>query len=318
MMHDNERNENQRIAEENSYEEDYSHYYNQPEHGVSVGKIVVALLVLFGVVGVLAIQYPKFVGKIAGHKIHSVSAAEGIEEGQEQNPDENNNGENPDGENMGDYFFNEAGGGDDQNGEMIAEGGGEENQNLEENNNGEENQNWEENNNNGEEEQNWDENNNGEENYENSINFENNEDNSIMVNLGVSGRKNPFLPHPKAAVSKNANADFPVVPFEIIEPPTTVSADPAINKLLETKITGILYDNVSPSAVVVIDGVDEFVKVGDKIWGYTITQITRDKVVIAYGSNTLTASIGQLFSKDEMTGGRVISNLERKFGGSRR
>ena len=327
-MYDNDERNNQSLAEENSCEDYYSSFYNEPQHDTSVGKIVAALLLLFGVVSVLTFQYPKLVNKVTGHK-YSVSAAESIPVDGEMIAE----GEE---ENMGDYFYNEAGGdennGEENNGgdgEMLAEGGGEENNGGEGEWNGEEN-NGEENNGEGEEnngEENNGEENNGEDNGEwveeenngeDAINFENGEDNSIMVSLGTSGRQHPFLPHARAKAKANQVSDFAAVPFEIIEPPTTYVADPAITKLLEAKITGILYDSASPSAVVVIDGVDEFVKVGDKIFGYTISQITRDKVVISYGSNTFTASIGQLFSQQEMTMGRAVPNLEKKFSGSRR
>ncbi len=119
-MYDNERNTDQSIAEEKSYENDYSSYYEQPEQSTSVAKIVVALLVLFGVVGVLALQYPKFVKKISGYKVHSVAAAESIPVDGEMIA------ENQD-ENMGDFFYNEAGG----DGQENNEGNGEENPNPE-------------------------------------------------------------------------------------------------------------------------------------------------------------------------------------------
>lgn len=300
-MYDNERNTDQRIAEETSYDNDYSSYYEQPEQSTSVAKIVVALLVLFGVVGVLALQYPKFVHKIAGNKVHNYAAAESIPVDGEMIA------ENQD-ENMGDFFYNEAGG-------EGQEGNPEENPNPEwQEGNPEENPNpeWQEGN--------PDEMAQGEgDNGDAAINFDNGgEDNSLMVSLGVSGRTHPFLPHKRVKIRTSQSNEFAAVPFEIIEPPSMVAYDPGISRLLETKITGILYDNVSPSAVVVIDGVDEFVKVGDKIFGYTISEITPDKVVISYGKNTLTASIGQLFSQQDMTNGRVVPNLERKFSGSRR
>lgn len=307
-MYDNERNTDQSIAEDTSYENDYSSYYEQPEQSTSVAKIVVALLVLFGVVGILALQYPKFVKKITGNKVHSVAAAESIPvEGEmiAENPDEN----------MGDFFYNEAGG-EGQDG-----GNGDGNPNPE----------WQEGNPEGNPNPEWQEGNPDEmaqgqdmpqeegNNGDGAINFgEGGEDNSLMVSLGTSGRTHPFLPHKRVKIRTGQSSEFASVPFEIIEPPSMLAYDPNISRLLETQITGILYDKESPSAIVVIDGVDEFVKVGDKIFGYTISEITPDKVVISYGKNTLTASIGQLFSQQELTNGRVVSNLERKFSGSRR
>ena len=283
-MYDNEMNRNPRIDDENGFDEDYG-YYCQPPQNNSITKLVVALLVLFGVVGVLAVQYPKLVSKIVGGKqpkIMDVSAAASID-------DDGQFLANNSDEDMGDYFYNEAGGDDAEanNGETQEEAVSEANDNSND--------------------------------YENAINFgSGKEDNSIMVSLGHARRQNPFVPHKKATVSSLSHSEFESVPFEIIEPPTAVTEDLNINNLLEAKITGILYDPQSPSAVVVINGVDEFVKTGDKIFGYTITSITRDKVVISYGKNTFTASIGQLFSPEDMTAGRVVPNLEKKFAGSRR
>lgn len=279
-MYDNEMNRNSRIDDELGYDDDYG-YYCQPPQNNSLTKMVVALLVLFGVVGVLALQYPKLVSKIVGNKqpkVMDVSAAAAID------ADEQYLANNPD-ENMGDYFYNEAGGDETAEEQPVQETA-----NAAENDN-----------------------------YENAINFDSGkEDNSIMVSLGHPKRLNPFVPHKRATVNSALSSEFASVPFEIIEPPSTVTVDSNINRLLEAKITGILYDPQSPSAVVVIDGVDEFVKTGDKIFGYTITSITRDKVVISYGKNTFTASIGQLFSPEDMNAGWVVPNLEKKFAGSRR
>ncbi len=279
-MYDNEMNKNSRMDDEFGYDDNYG-YYCQPPQNNSLTKLVVALLVLFGVVGVLALQYPKLVSKIVGNKqpkVMDVSAAAAID------TDEQYLANNPD-ENMGDYFYNEAGGDETAQEQPLKE-----NAQTAENDN-----------------------------YENAINFDSGkEDNSIMVSLGHPKRLNPFVPHKRATVDSAASSEFASVPFEIIEPPSTVTVDSNINKLLEAKITGILYDPQSPSAVVVIDGVDEFVKTGDKIFGYTITSITRDKVIISYGKNTFTATIGQLFSPEDMNSGWVVPNLEKKFAGSRR
>lgn len=276
-------NRNPRIDDERGFDDDYG-YYCQPPQNNSITKLVVALLVLFGVVGVLAVQYPKLVSKIVGGKqpkIMDVSAAARIDDDSQllaNNPDED----------MGDYFYNEAGGDD-----ADVSSDTEQNEVAAETNNNAD--------------------------YENALNFgSGKEDNTIMVSLGQARRQNPFVPHKRATVSSLSHSEFDSVPFEIIEPPTAVTEDLNINNLLEAKITGILYDPQSPSAVVVINGVDEFVKTGDKIFGYTITSITRDKVVISYGKNTFTASIGQLFSPEDMTAGRVVPNLEKKFAGSRR
>ena len=85
------------------------------------------------------------------------------------------------------------------------------------------------------------------------------ENNDIIVSYDKASRENPFKP---PVHSKNDVINDPTInntPFEIVEPPTTSVPDENLTRLLQTQISGILYDEVSPSAIVNLNGVDSFV-----------------------------------------------------------
>ena len=92
-------------------------------------------------------------------------------------------------------------------------------------------------------------------------------------------------------------------------------SDENLTRLLQTQISGILYDEVSPSAIVNLNGVDQFVKIGDTVAGYTIESITKDKVQITYKNNTYVASVGELFTRGVLEKKRAVADLENKFAG---
>ena len=159
-----------------------------------------------------------------------------------------------------------------------------------------------------------------EDNNEQSINFDENSDNndpnnSIVVAWNKSARPNPF----KAPVVKKRAEDnyetFGDIQFEIVEPPTTSKADTNLEKLLQTQISGILYDDESPSAIVKLAGVDQFVKIGDVVSGYKIRNITKNKVEISYKNNTYVASVGELFVPGKLESNPAVVNLNNKFAG---
>ncbi len=139
---------------------------------------------------------------------------------------------------------------------------------------------------------------------------------SIMVSYNQASRLNPFKPPIITAVSE---AEKPYVvlddtQFEIIEPPVSSASDENLKKLLQTQISGILYDTESPSAIINLNGTDYFVKIGDKISGYVIKNITRDKVQVDYKNNTYVASVGQLFTRGVLEQSNV-ADFEHKFAG---
>ncbi len=145
---------------------------------------------------------------------------------------------------------------------------------------------------------------------------ENQANDSIMVSYNQASRLNPFKP-PIITSAMKAESPYVVLDnteFEIIEPPAASTPDENLTKLLQTQISGILYDDESPSAIINLNGTDYFVKIGDKISGYVIKNITRDKVQVNYKNNTYVASVGQLFTRGILDQ-RNVADFEHKFAG---
>ena len=136
---------------------------------------------------------------------------------------------------------------------------------------------------------------------------------SIMVVYNKAARLNPFKP----PVLDNAqySAELNNTEFEIIEPPTASVPDENLTRLLQTQISGILFDDENPSAIVNLNGLDHFVKTGDVVSGYTIDSITRDKVQVSYKNNSYVASVGELFTRGSLEKQQAVVNLENKFAG---
>ncbi len=139
--------------------------------------------------------------------------------------------------------------------------------------------------------------------------------NTIMVSYNPNARQNPFKPPVINPKEDEAYKLLNTTGFEVIEPPVTSVVDENMTKLLQTQISGILYDNESPSAIVNLNGVDQFVKIGDTISGYKVENITKDKVQISYKNNSYVASVGELFVRGELDKQSTVANLESKFAG---
>ena len=151
--------------------------------------------------------------------------------------------------------------------------------------------------------------------FENHENGENQENDSIMVTYNKMARINPFKP---PVIARRQEIPYETInnsQFEIIEPPTTTVQDENLTRLLQTQISGIMYDSSSPSAIVNLNGQDQFVKIGDEIAGYKIKNITKDKVEINYKNNSYVASVGELFTRGSLEKSPAVANLEDKFAG---
>ncbi len=153
------------------------------------------------------------------------------------------------------------------------------------------------------------------ENQDSSISNSNVDNNSIMVVYNKASRLNPFKPPVIDNSTEQAYETIDNTQFEIIEPPVTSVHDENLTKLLQTQISGILYDNESPSAIINLNGLDQFVKAGDTISGYKIESITRDKVQISYKNNSYVAAVGELFTRGSLEKQPAVANLEKKFAG---
>ena len=88
-------------------------------------------------------------------------------------------------------------------------------------------------------------------------------------------------------------------------------------KVMDTVVSGILFDKYSPSAILNIEGTDYLVKKGDTVNNYKILAIAQDSVTVQLGKNTYKAGIGEILTDGQLNHNNV-SNLNKKFGGEQR
>ncbi|MCQ2753433.1 MAG: hypothetical protein MJ231_00105 [bacterium] len=126
-------------------------------------------------------------------------------------------------------------------------------------------------------------------------------------------KANPFVPY------RNVNASHEVldVPsINLIEPPETVSESSEAARIMDTIVSGILYDKYSPSAILNIEGTDYLVKKGDVVNNYKVVNIAQDSVTVKLGNNVYKAGIGEILTDGAMNRNDV-ANLGNKFGGKK-
>ena len=124
-------------------------------------------------------------------------------------------------------------------------------------------------------------------------------------------KANPFLPYRDISGSGSAGN---VPQYDLVEPPEIVSEDSEAARVMDTVVSGILYDKYSPSAILNIEGNDYLVKKGDVVNNYKILNIMQDSVTVKLGSNTYKAGIGEILTEGSINYNDV-SNLNKKFGG---
>ena len=134
----------------------------------------------------------------------------------------------------------------------------------------------------------------------------------ISVPAGIT-KAHPFVPYGDNA-SKSSGIDLP--PMVLLEPPTTVGESSDAIRIMDTVVSGILYDKFSPSAILNIEGNDYLVKKGDVVNNYNVLSITQDSVTVKLGSNVYKAGIGQILTEGSLNHNDV-SNLNNKFGGDK-
>ena len=135
---------------------------------------------------------------------------------------------------------------------------------------------------------------------------------TIVVPSGIV-KADPFVPYRSydAAGTVSEVRDYDLVP-----PPEVVGADSTATRVMDTIVSGILYDKFSPSAILNIEGSDYLVKKGDTVNGYKILNIVKDSVTVKLGANVYKAGIGEILTEGELNYNEV-SNLNNKFGGVR-
>ncbi len=118
----------------------------------------------------------------------------------------------------------------------------------------------------------------------------------VTFSIQNGGRINPFVPPSGFDSSKyTVTSDY-----EILSPPTEVPDEDFANeakKLMEITVSGILFDNVKPSAIVNVNGTDYYVQVGDKVDECQVVAINKQYVAIKDGTNIYKAQVGENFGR---------------------
>ena len=142
--------------------------------------------------------------------------------------------------------------------------------------------------------------------------------NSAIAEANAHNAKIVELNKLKGVVIREAD-DISPYSFNLPVPPTSLaSSDAAAAKITRTKVVGIMYNANSPSAIINVDDKDYLVRQGDKIMDqeYKVLKINPSWITVGLGSNIYSASIGELFSKDDLDKTRNdLYNLRNRFGG---
>lgn len=136
-------------------------------------------------------------------------------------------------------------------------------------------------------------------------------DKMVDVTLESVGRANPFLPSKEGralAIKESLN-------FDLMEPPVTPQADEYTQRVIATKISGIMYDKYNPSAILNIEDTDYLVRSGDVINGYKVLAISPTTVTVQLGPNVYKAGVGEVVDEGAINY-NTVSNLSSKFGGA--
>lgn len=146
--------------------------------------------------------------------------------------------------------------------------------------------------------------------------------NDKMVAMVVedSGRANPFQPyHEVKKEEKKSTFDLQKakLQYDLVDPPNAAQINSDAEKVLTTKVSGVMYDTESPSAILNIEGSDYLVRSGDVINGYKILAISPSVVTVQLGANVYKAGVGELLATDGIQY-NTISNLDKKFGGAKK
>ena len=126
-------------------------------------------------------------------------------------------------------------------------------------------------------------------------------------------KANPFLPYRDIGEGGNI-VDVPA--FELVEPPEMIHENSDAARVMDTIVSGILYDKFSPSAILNIEGNDYLVKKGDVVNNYKVINIMQDSVTVKLGANVYKAGIGEILTEGTLYHNNV-PNLSSKFGGEK-
>ncbi|MDD3014326.1 MAG: hypothetical protein PHC34_11545 [Candidatus Gastranaerophilales bacterium] len=117
------------------------------------------------------------------------------------------------------------------------------------------------------------------------------DEDTVIINVSNFGRSNPFKPFVEKSLMNDSLFQNPQI--NVPKPPE-YDPDPNFSTLLGIKVSGILYDNTRPSAIINVDNNDYLVHKGDFLFNFYVKDITSDKIAIKYENNIYKAGIGEI------------------------
>ena len=140
------------------------------------------------------------------------------------------------------------------------------------------------------------------------------EDKIVSFAVEDFGRPDPFLPASDVNFLINNSSKYGYV---ITAPPETLATETEATKIVQTKVSGIMYEPKNPSAILNIEGADYLVRSGDYINNYKVLSINKDIVTVQLGANVYKARVGEVLPDGEINYNNIY-NLENKFGGAKK
>lgn len=138
-------------------------------------------------------------------------------------------------------------------------------------------------------------------------------DKYVSLSIEDTGRSNPFVPSNEAPLpTLNSSMDG----YDLMAPPDQLPYGSEASQVVRTKVSGILYDQIKPSAILNIDGSDYVVRIGDYINGYKVLSITKELVTVQLGKNVYKAHVGEMMNNSLQQ--NYVYDLEHRFGGAKR
>ena len=133
---------------------------------------------------------------------------------------------------------------------------------------------------------------------------------AISVDSDSIGRDNPFdLVQDGSVPTERLMGDN-----LLVAPPTGGIEESEAGSVMSTTISGIMYEESNPCAIINIEGTEYFVKRNDVVNNYKILAIKPNEVVVKYGKNIYKAGVAETLTEVESNSN--IVNLGNKFGGN--
>lgn len=142
------------------------------------------------------------------------------------------------------------------------------------------------------------------------------EEKKQVIKVVPTGRVNPFMPISKYATTSIPETNILYDNLDIPKPPREYpEKDEKTSQLMSIVVSGIMYDEIKPSAIITHDNNDYFVQKGDKIDDFRIIEISKNYVKIALGKNVYKANIGEEFKMTTTFQGNAQFIPENEGGG---